>query len=74
MSIAWPRIFPTGGGQANQAGFDHYNRVIESLLEHGLTPVVTLYHWDLPQMLQDKGGWLNRDTAQRFGPLGHDSH
>lgn len=66
MSIAWPRIFPTGGGEPNQAGFDHYDRVIESLLAHALTPVVTLYHWDLPQALQEKGGWLNRDTASRF--------
>ncbi len=66
MSIAWPRIFPSGSGAPNQAGLDHYDRVIDSVIAHGLTPVVTLYHWDLPQALHEKGGWLNRDTASRF--------
>lgn len=66
LSIGWPRISPTGSGQLNEAGFDHYSRVIDSVLEHDLIPFVTLYHWDLPQALQENGGWLNRDTAYRF--------
>ncbi|MCY3873972.1 MAG: GH1 family beta-glucosidase [Rhodobacteraceae bacterium] len=66
MSFSWPRISPEGSTRRNQAGFDHYDRVLDSLLENGLTPMVTLYHWDLPQDLQERGGWLNRDTAYRF--------
>ena len=66
MSFSWPRISPEGTSRRNQAGFDHYDRVLDSLLENDLMPMVTLYHWDLPQALQDKGGWLNRDTARRF--------
>ncbi|MDE0114303.1 MAG: GH1 family beta-glucosidase [Albidovulum sp.] len=66
MSISWPRISPDGSGILNPPGFDHYERVLDSLLEKDLVPMVTLYHWDLPQALQDQGGWLNRDTAQRF--------
>jgi beta-glucosidase len=66
LSIAWPRIFPSGGGRPNQAGLDFYRRLIAALRDHGITPMVTLYHWDLPQALEDRGGWVNRDTALRF--------
>ena len=64
FSIAWSRIFPTGTGQPNQTGVDFYRRLTETLLEHGVEPYATLYHWDLPQPLQDRGGWENRDTAK----------
>jgi len=66
FSIAWPRILPDGAGAINQPGLDFYRRLAESCLEHGITPYATLYHWDLPQPLEDAGGWLNRDTAERF--------
>jgi len=64
MSIAWSRIFPDGHGTPNQKGIDYYNRVIDALLAAGITPYVTLFHWDLPQALP--GGWQSRDTAQAF--------
>ena len=66
FSLAWPRIQADGRKPVNQAGIDYYNRVVDALLEAGITPVVTLYHWDLPQALQDVGGWANRDTAEAF--------
>jgi beta-glucosidase len=66
FSIAWPRLFPNGGGGREQRGFDHYDRLVDALLERGIEPVVTLYHWDLPQALEDGGGWLDRDTTERF--------
>jgi beta-glucosidase/6-phospho-beta-glucosidase/beta-galactosidase len=66
FSIAWPRIFPTGSGQLNPAGVEFYRRLADACLESGITPYATLYHWDLPQPLEDAGGWLNRDTAERF--------
>jgi len=66
FSIAWPRIQADGTGAANPAGIDFYRRLAESLLERGVTPWATLYHWDLPQALEDRGGWLERDTALRF--------
>lgn len=66
FSIAWPRVFPDGGGALNQSGLDYYSRLCESLLERGIEPVATLYHWDLPQALDNRGGWLSRDTAERF--------
>ncbi|NTW97704.1 MAG: beta-glucosidase [Oscillochloris sp.] len=66
FSIAWSRIFPSGGGKPNQAGLDFYRRLVESLREKGIVPMATLYHWDLPQALEDRGGWVNRDTALRF--------
>ncbi|MCL2316816.1 MAG: GH1 family beta-glucosidase [Actinomycetia bacterium] len=66
FSIAWPRIQPAGVGRANQAGLDFYSRLVDGLLALGIRPFVTLYHWDLPQALEDKGGWLDRDTAFRF--------
>ena len=66
FSISWPRIHPTGRGRVNQAGLDFYRRVVETALERGLRPLATLYHWDLPQTLQDAGGWATRDTAAAF--------
>ncbi len=66
FSIAWPRVQPEGTGQANAAGLDFYDRLTDALLAAGITPVPTLFHWDLPQPLEDAGGWLSRDTAQRF--------
>jgi len=66
FSLSWPRIQPDGRGQANTAGLDYYSRLVDALLEKGITPVVTLYHWDLPQALQDKGGWAMRDIAEIF--------
>ncbi|HEY2297591.1 MAG TPA: GH1 family beta-glucosidase [Jatrophihabitans sp.] len=66
FSIAWPRIVPTGSGAVNQAGIDFYSRLVDELLAKGIAPVATLYHWDLPQPLEDEGGWTNRATAERF--------
>jgi beta-glucosidase len=66
FSIAWPRIVPAGSGAVNRAGIDFYSRLIDELLARGITPAATLYHWDLPQPLEDAGGWQNRDTAARF--------
>jgi beta-glucosidase len=67
FSIAWPRIQPTGTGPVNPAGLAFYDRLVDTLLERGIDPVATLFHWDLPQALEDGGGWLDRDTAYRFG-------
>jgi beta-glucosidase len=66
FSIAWPRIQPTGSGKVNAAGLDHYDRMVDDMLAAGVTPLVTLYHWDLPSTLQESGGWTSRDTALRF--------
>jgi beta-glucosidase len=67
MSISWSRIFPQGTGQPNPKGLDYYNRVIDELLANKITPYITLFHWDLPQDLQDKvGGWQSRDTSKAF--------
>jgi beta-glucosidase len=66
FSVAWPRVLPTGDGDVNIKGLDFYDRLTDGLLERGITPMVTLYHWDLPQGLQDRGGWASRDTAFRF--------
>ncbi|HLI68227.1 MAG TPA: GH1 family beta-glucosidase [Ktedonobacteraceae bacterium] len=66
FSIAWPRILPQGTGTVNERGLDFYDRLVDALLAHGIRPVPTLYHWDLPLALQDRGGWVNRDTAYAF--------
>jgi beta-glucosidase len=66
FSIAWPRVVPTGEGKVNAAGLGFYDRLIDGLLEAGVTPYPTLYHWDLPQALQDRGGWTQRQTAEHF--------
>lgn len=67
FSIAWPRIFPEGTGTPNPKGLDFYNRLVDELLANGIQPFATLYHWDLPQALQDRfGGWTSRDTPKAF--------
>ncbi len=66
FSVAWPRIQADGRGPANERGLDFYRRLVDDLLAHGITPNLTLYHWDLPQALQDAGGWSERETAYRF--------
>ncbi len=66
FSIAWPRIVPDGAGPVNEAGLAFYDRLVDGLLEAGITPNATLYHWDLPQALQDRGGWPARETAEHF--------
>ncbi len=66
FSLAWPRLIPEGTGAINQAGLDFYDRLIDGMLERGLKPFATLYHWDLPSPLQDRGGWMNRDIAGWF--------
>jgi beta-glucosidase len=71
FSIAWPRIQPEGRGAANAAGLDYYRRLVDALLAAGIRPFPTLYHWDLPQALEDRGGWPTRDTAARFAEYAH---
>lgn len=66
FSIAWPRVLPTGAGAVNEAGLDFYDRLVDALLESGIEPAATLYHWDTPQPLEDAGGWMRRETAERF--------
>ncbi|GAB2746363.1 GH1 family beta-glucosidase [Streptomyces bullii] len=66
MSLAWPRVVPGGDGPVNSAGLDFYDRLVDALLAAGITPSVTVYHWDLPQTLQDRGGWTERDTAEHL--------
>ncbi len=66
FSISWPRIRPDGRGTVNQKGLDHYKAMVEALLERSIEPVATLYHWDLPQVLEDEGGWAARSTAEAF--------
>ncbi|MFQ5639545.1 MAG: GH1 family beta-glucosidase [bacterium] len=66
FSIAWTRILPNGAGELNQAGLDYYNRLLDELLAAGIEPAITLYHWDLPQALADRGGWRNRESVDWF--------
>ena len=66
FSLAWPRIIKNREGEVNQEGVDFYNRLIDACLEYGITPMVTIFHWDLPQYLEEKGGWLNRDTCVAY--------
>ena len=66
FSIAWGRIFPEGRGSPNLKGLDFYQRLVDALLEQGILPMITLYHWDLPSALQDRGGWLNPDSPRWF--------
>ncbi len=67
FSVAWPRVLPAGRGAVNEAGLDYYRRLVDELLAAGIEPHLTIYHWDLPQVLQDAGGWPARDTARWFG-------
>jgi beta-glucosidase len=67
FSIAWPRVQPSGSGAVNADGLAFYDRLVDELLAHDIAPMATLYHWDLPQALEGAGGWMSRDTAERFG-------
>ena len=67
FSIAWPRVLPAGTGDTNSRGLTFYDRLVDALLERSIRPFVTLYHWDLPQALEDRGGWASRETASAFG-------
>jgi beta-glucosidase len=69
FSVAWTRVQPNGSGPINRAGLDYYRRLADRLLESGVQPVATVYHWDLPQALEDQGGWAQRDTARRMAEL-----
>ncbi|TDB83256.1 beta-glucosidase [Actinomadura sp. KC216] len=71
FSIAWPRVQPSGSGPANPKGLDFYDRLVDGLLAAGIAPAATLYHWDLPQPLEDAGGWMSRDTAYRFAEFSY---
>lgn len=66
FSISWPRILPNGVGKINQKGIEFYNNIINECLKYGIVPFVTLYHWDLPQVLEEKGGWTNKETVEAF--------
>jgi beta-glucosidase len=68
FSVAWPRVIPDGRGRVNAAGLDFYDRLVDEVLAAGITPFATLYHWDLPQALEDEGGWTVRGTAEAFVP------
>jgi beta-glucosidase len=71
FSLAWPRLLPDGTGKIEPRGFDFYNRLIDELLENGIEPLITAYHWDLPQVLQDQGGWANRNIVDQFENYSH---
>jgi beta-glucosidase len=66
FSVAWPRVQPDGSGPANGKGLDFYRRLVDGLRQRSIEPMLTLYHWDLPQALEDRGGWTSRETAERF--------
>ena len=66
FSVAWPRVQPDGSGPANGKGLDFYRRLVDGLRQRSIEPMLTLYHWDLPQVLEDRGGWTNRETSERF--------
>ena len=68
LSVSWPRIFPQGDGAPNPKGLDFYGRLIDAMMAHGITPWVTLFHWDLPQALEERGGWRSRVVPEAFGP------
>jgi beta-glucosidase len=70
FSVSWSRVLPGGTGRVNQAGLDFYSRLVDELLANGIEPLLTLYHWDLPAALDDRGGWLNRDSAQWLAEYG----
>lgn len=71
FSVSWPRVLPSGSGPVNQVGLDYYRRLADKLQANGIQPVATIYHWDLPQALEDNGGWASRETALRMGELAH---
>src|SRR5438093_4459069 len=66
FSISWPRVIPDGTGPVNEAGLGFYDRLVDELIEHGIRPFVTLYHWDLPQALQERGGWVASSIPEWF--------
>ena len=69
FGIGWSRVLPEGSGKVNQRGLSFYDRLVDTCLEHGVLPHITMYHWDLPQILEERGGWRNRDTARAFAEL-----
>lgn len=71
FSISWSRVFPEGIGRKNQQGLDFYSRLVDVLLELNIEPFITLYHWDLPAILADRGGWSNCDSADWFSAYAH---
>ena len=71
FSVSWPRVIPDGTGPPNQAGLDFYDRLVDALLESGIRPLVTLYHWDLPQALQERGGWTSAESPSWFAAYAH---
>jgi beta-glucosidase len=71
FSVAWPRVLPAGRGAVNAEGLDFYDRLVDTLMEDEIVPFVTLYHWDLPQQLQERGGWMSRDTVAAFADYTH---
>jgi len=71
FSFSWPRVIPDGTGSVSATGLDAYDRIVDGVLERGITPYATLYHWDLPSALQEKGGWLNPDSDRWFADYAH---